>query len=103
MLRDDAKPDEAWPRVAGHWRRQMEGLETAAPYGFATRTMARWREWRAQEWVRRWERYSLCGAAAACTVALATGAWTYWQLGGAGDEPLVAPPSMMEALELWEA
>ena len=90
-------PHPAWPRLTAAARAAQPavaaGGDDAAPYGFSTRVVARWRQLREEEQrLAVWQRVSWRAAFA----SLALGAMVVVsQSGGAGasDLPLLEPPS----------
>ncbi len=62
-------PSPLWRRLTSCFRQQQARRDDVAPYGFATRVAGQWREFRQQEWVRRWERLSIRTAIGTCACA----------------------------------
>jgi len=84
---------KAWERTAALRRTRIAGMPQDAPFGFATRVVARWQELRRNELVRAWERLSIRTAlvCAACAVLFGL----YSLIGsGAAEEELLEIPSL---------
>jgi hypothetical protein len=90
-------PHPAWPRLTAAARTARQAAaaarDDAAPYGFSTRVVARWRQVREEEQrLALWQRVSWRAAFA----SLALGAMVVVSQGGgagAADHPLLEPPS----------
>lgn len=66
----DEIKNEAWDRLTG-WFRRARPSDESAPFGFATRVVAQYREARQNELFRIWERMSIRAAiGCACFAAI---------------------------------
>ena len=85
---------DCWTKIAERQREASANRDTAAPFGFATRLSARWREMRAGAIYATWERLSLRAAVGSATVALVLAGFAFqWERGMAGDEELIMVPA----------
>jgi hypothetical protein len=70
----NSSPEQTWSKIAashGAMRKNVAGGDSA-PFGFATRVVARWQELNRSEKFRFWRRWSLRAALAALAFFLAS-------------------------------
>lgn len=79
-----------WETIAAHVVADTTPVGEGAPYGFATRVVAGWREMRRNEALRRWSFWSL--RAALCSVAVC-GLVIFLDSRENDSQLLVQPPS----------
>ena len=94
MNEDKDAGTDTWAKIAGTHRGVTAARDVAAPFGFATRVSARWRELRAGEVYAAWERLSLRAALASSVVALVVAGFSFqWERTMIQDEELMMIPA----------
>jgi hypothetical protein len=85
-----------WESLVAGITRETTPLGDGAPYGFATRVVAQWRQARRDEALRRWSFWSLraaLGSVAACGLLLVLSSRQ-------NDAPILLPPPPAEFIAL---
>lgn len=85
-----------WEAIAARIASERGPVDEGAPYGFATRVVARWRAARRDETLRRWSLWSLraalCSAAVCGLVVILTA--------NENDSPILVQPPSAEFIAL---
>ena len=87
---------ELFDHLAEAHRTDAQAQPSDAPFGFATRGVAKWQELRRNEIFRAWERLSIRTAIGASACAVVFGLFTVIEDANDSADELVVPPPQAE-------